>query len=113
MREKLRTLAWPVPFLMDQYGEGYAASLRGDGAASPGVMLLTREGRVIFQGPWREGTLSARTSALDGAFGSASAQAESQHRQLSGVWLDVVGAGRWCCRDAPSRCPARQERGEA
>jgi hypothetical protein len=70
-RDKLRALAWPVPFLMDQYGEGYTASLRGDGAASPGVMLLTREGRVIFQGPWREGTLSALTSALDGAFGNA------------------------------------------
>lgn len=49
---KLRALGWPVAFLRDEYGEGYTRSLRGESAPLPAVMVLTPEGRVLFDRPW-------------------------------------------------------------
>lgn len=52
VRDRLRALAWPVPFVRDEYGEGYARSIRGEAAAIPAVMLLSPEGRVLLDLPW-------------------------------------------------------------
>jgi len=75
-REQLRALDWRVPFVMDQLAEGYAESLLPKGMGPPAVMLMTPEGRVVFQSGWKDGVASALESALDGAFGSLPGAAE-------------------------------------
>jgi hypothetical protein len=71
-REQLRALDWPVPFLMDQFREGYTRSLQVEGASLPAVILLSREGRVIFESSWQEGVAAKLDSALEKAFGKES-----------------------------------------
>jgi hypothetical protein len=69
--ERLRTLDWPVPFVLDAYAEGYTQSLLDEGAALPAVLLHTREGRALYQGPWRADTAAELAAALERAFGAA------------------------------------------
>lgn len=67
LRERLRALGWPVPFLRDEYGEGYTRSLRPDDAPQPALMLLTPEGRVLLDQPFGG---SATVAALRKALGA-------------------------------------------
>ncbi len=69
LREKLRALGWAVPFVYDHLAEAYTRSLVADGARVPAVVLLTSEGRVIFESTWRSDVVSKLTAALDAAFG--------------------------------------------
>ena len=48
LRERLRALQWPVPFVYDHLSEAYTRSLLTEGDALPFVMLQTREGRVLY-----------------------------------------------------------------
>jgi hypothetical protein len=67
LRERLRALAWPVPFLLDHLAEPYAAALLPDGMEAPALMLLSNEGRVLLAGPYSEQlvtTLTERLAAL-------------------------------------------------
>ena len=70
LREQLRALGWPVPFVMDHLAEAYASSLLPDGAAPPALMLVTREGRVLFQRRFEPGVVPEASAALDQAFGT-------------------------------------------
>ena len=67
LRERLRALAWPVPFLQDHLAEPYAAALLADGMDAPALMLLTNEGRVLLVSPFTEpfvATLNERLAGL-------------------------------------------------
>ncbi len=64
LRARLRALGWKVPFLMDHYAEGYTRALRGEGRPLPAVMLLTRNGRPLFDEGWRAGVGAALEAAL-------------------------------------------------
>jgi hypothetical protein len=67
LRERLRALAWPVPFLQDHLAEPYAAALLTDGTDTPALMLLTNEGRVLLVSPFTEplvATLNERLAGL-------------------------------------------------
>jgi hypothetical protein len=68
-RERLRTLDWPVPFVMDGFAAGTTRSLLPDGITPPAVVLLTPEGRVVFQTAWKPGAEQAVATAIDDAFG--------------------------------------------
>jgi hypothetical protein len=70
VRERLRELDWPVPYLADFLSEPYTRTLLVEGTSFPYVMLQTAEGRVVFQGVWKQGLEQQIGSALDGAFGS-------------------------------------------
>jgi hypothetical protein len=72
-RERLRALAWPVPFVYDALAPAYTRSLLPDGTPRPALLLQTSEGRVLFQGPWSAHALLELRVALDRAFGAASA----------------------------------------
>jgi hypothetical protein len=76
LRELLRSLDWPVPFVLDHLAEPYTRSLLGEGTALPAVLLVTKEGRVRFQGSWAPDVLPALETALDRpAPGGATAEA--------------------------------------
>lgn len=78
-RDALRAAKWPVAFLRDEYGEGYTRSIRGEGTPMPAVMLLTPEGRVLFDQPWGNGVTQSLQAVVQkefGATGAATAGAE-------------------------------------
>ena len=78
VRDTLRALDWKVPFVMDQFDEGYTRSLLPRGTSIPAVMLLTREGRVLFERAWKTDTAAALASVIDRSLGgTATAAAES------------------------------------
>jgi hypothetical protein len=77
LREQLRSLDWPVPFVLDHLAEPYTRSLLGEGTALPAVLLVTPEGRVRFQGSWAPDVLPALATALDRP-GSGGATAEAR-----------------------------------
>ncbi len=52
-RARLRALQWPVPFVLAQMSEAYSRSYLPDGASPPFVMLVTSQGRLLFQRAWR------------------------------------------------------------
>jgi hypothetical protein len=70
VRERLRSLAWPVPYVFDFLSEPYTRTLLAEGTAYPYVMLHTSEGRVIWQGVWSAEAAVELASALDRNFGS-------------------------------------------
>jgi hypothetical protein len=70
VRDQLRALEWPVPFLPDFLSEPYARTLLSEETPLPYVMLQTAEGRVLFQGPWRADA-SELVAAFDTAFGGS------------------------------------------
>jgi len=67
-REKLRELGWTVPFVMGQLSEGYSQGLLPPALDPPAVMLLTPEGRVVFQSPWKESAVADLKAAIDRSF---------------------------------------------
>jgi len=73
LRERLRALEWPVPFVYDHLAEAYTSSLLATGDALPFVMLQTREGRVLYEGPWKPDVAPQLQAELDEAFGAATA----------------------------------------
>ncbi len=79
LRDQLRSLEWPTPFVLDHLAEPYTPSLLGEGVQRPALLLVTREGRVLFRGPWRPGAMTELGEALDRApAGSAATQTEAR-----------------------------------
>jgi hypothetical protein len=78
LRERLRSLDWPIPFMLDHMSEPYTRSLLPEGTPLPAVLLLTREGRVLFQSRFEPGVMPALTAALNQAFGDRSQSAGSR-----------------------------------
>jgi hypothetical protein len=66
---RIQALEWRVPFVRNELSEGYTRALLPDGAALPALLLVTREGRLIFQGPWQASVLPDLIAAADEAFG--------------------------------------------
>jgi len=48
----LRALDWPVAFVYDHLAEPYAKTLRSADTPSPSVLLLSEEGRLIYEAAW-------------------------------------------------------------
>jgi len=69
VRERLRALAWTVPFVYDHLSEGYTRTLLSAATAPPAILLQTQEGRVLFQSRARADVVSALELALAAAFG--------------------------------------------
>lgn len=78
LREQLRSLGWAIPFVLDHVTESYTHSLLPEGTPLPALLLVTREGRVLFQSRWKPGVMPELTAALDQAFGSRSSTAGSR-----------------------------------
>jgi len=64
VRERLRALDWSVPFVYDHLAEAYTRTLLDAATASPALQLLTREGRVLWEGVWRPDRLPELDAAL-------------------------------------------------
>ena len=62
--ERLRTLGWPTPFVMDWLSEGYTQAHLGAATDPPRVLVQTPEGRVLFRSEWREGAATDLAAAL-------------------------------------------------
>ncbi len=75
LREKLRAAKWTVPFVYDHLAESYTRSLLEEGTKPPVVLLLTSEGRVLYESAWHPGAVPELTLALDRAFGGKPASA--------------------------------------
>lgn len=67
--ERLRSLAWRAPFVMQHLSEPYTRTLVG-APELPFVSLHSREGRMLFQARWTPTALPALAAALEAAFGS-------------------------------------------
>jgi hypothetical protein len=68
MRERLLEVEWRVPFVFDHLAEAYTRSLLAAEAKLPFVMLLTREGRVLYAGTWKPSIEPQLRAALEEAF---------------------------------------------
>jgi hypothetical protein len=68
VRERLRALGWPVPFVFDHLAEIYARTLLDEAASLPWVALQTREGRLLFASPWNQDVTQRLADALEAAF---------------------------------------------
>jgi hypothetical protein len=83
VREELRSLGWPVPFMYGYLSEAYTRSLLAEKTPLPSLLLQTPEGRVLFQGPGKADVVPKLTAALDRALGgppTASAQGAARAR---------------------------------
>lgn len=69
LHRRLRALEWPAAFVVDHNAEGYARVLLPEGLAQPALMLLTPEGRLLFEAPWTPGTVHGLLDAVDGYLG--------------------------------------------
>jgi hypothetical protein len=69
VRERLRALRWPVPFVYDHLAEAYTATLLPETTRPPALVLQTRVGRLIFQSPWKPSAVAGLRSALERSFG--------------------------------------------
>jgi hypothetical protein len=78
-RERLRSLAWTIPFVFDHLAEPYTRSLLPEDTAPPALLLVSREGRVLYESPWRPGVVSDLGKALEQA-GLASGSAHVEAR---------------------------------
>jgi hypothetical protein len=67
LREQLRSLGWPTPFVFDHLAEPYTQSLLGEATPLPALLLVTREGRVRFQRSWTPAVMPELTGAIDRA----------------------------------------------
>jgi hypothetical protein len=65
VRERLRASDWLVPFLFDHLSEPYTRTLLREGTPIPFVMLVTNEGRVLFEDAWRPNAMARLQTALD------------------------------------------------
>ena len=73
LAEQLRKASWTVPFLYDHLADPYTRALLRDGSELPWIQLVTREGRILVDGPWSEGLVSTLAAALEREFGGAAA----------------------------------------
>jgi hypothetical protein len=64
-REKLRKVDWTVPFVYGFLSAPYARTLVRDGTRFPAVLLVTNEGRLLFQETWQASTLPRLQAVLD------------------------------------------------
>ncbi len=71
IREKLRSLKWPVPFVLDHLSEPYTRSLLAEGTPLPAFLLQTNEGRVLYASGWRQGVAADLAAAADAELGPA------------------------------------------
>jgi hypothetical protein len=67
--ERLRALAWPVPFVLDHLAEAYTHTLLPDETALPAVALVTSEGRLLLESSWKADLATELTEALDAGHG--------------------------------------------
>ncbi len=77
LREQLRSLGWRIPFVFDHMAEPYTQSLLPEGTPLPALLLVTREGRVLFQSHFEPGVVPKLIAALDEAFGASPPNAGS------------------------------------
>jgi hypothetical protein len=77
LREKLRALEWTVPFVYDHLSESYTRSLLDEGTKPPRIVLVSNEGRILYESAWRATAVPEVTAALVGAFGGKPAAAMS------------------------------------
>lgn len=63
--KRLRAGDWLVPFVFKHLAVPYTATLLREGTPMPYVMLMTDEGRVLFEGAWQPNTTARLASALD------------------------------------------------
>ena len=70
---RLRSLAWPVAFVPDGLAEAYTRTLRSGPATLPALMLVSNEGRLLYESSWRPELEPALRAALDASFAPVSA----------------------------------------
>ena len=64
-RDQLRAADWKVPFVYWFLSVPYTRTLVREGTPFPTILLVTNEGRMLFQEPWQDGTLPRLQAALD------------------------------------------------
>jgi hypothetical protein len=64
-RDQLRAADWKVPFVYGFLSEPYTRTLVGERTSFPTVMLVTNEGRLLFQETWQASTAQRLQAALD------------------------------------------------
>jgi hypothetical protein len=65
--EQLRKLEWRVPFVYHFLSEPYTHTLLREGTTLPTVMLMTNEGRLLYQGTWKPSLVSELSAAFEAA----------------------------------------------
>jgi len=70
--ERLRSLEWTVPFVLDHVSEAYTRTLLSEKTALPAVALVTSEGRLLLESSWKADLAPELTAALDAGFGAVS-----------------------------------------
>ena len=63
--KRLRASDLLVPFVFEHLSEPYTRTLLREGTPIPNVMLVTDEGRVLYQDAWQPGAIAKLESALD------------------------------------------------
>ena len=81
VRDQLRALQWPVPFVYDHLSEAYTKSLIDAGAALPVVLLQTRDGRILYQSSGRAIDAGELGAAIDRSLPPAAAEAAAKAKQ--------------------------------
>lgn len=71
---KMATLGWPAANVFDFLVAGYTESLLSNGTTPPAVLLVTKEGRLVFESKWSPVVGVPLTGALDTEFPSEAAQ---------------------------------------
>ena len=69
--ERLRALAWRVPFVFQHLAEPFTASLAGPSPALPLVTLQTPNGRLLFSESWNDSTPRALDARIEAELGPA------------------------------------------
>jgi hypothetical protein len=64
-RDQLRAVDWKVPFVYGFLSVPYTRTLIREGTPLPTVMLVTNEGRLLFQETWQASTAQRLQAALD------------------------------------------------
>jgi hypothetical protein len=64
-RDQLRSADWKVPFVYGFLSVPYTRTLVREGTPIPSVMLVTNEGRLLFQETWQAGTTARLQAALE------------------------------------------------
>jgi hypothetical protein len=65
LREQLRALGWPTAFVLDHLAEAYTRSLRPEQTPLPSLLLVSAEGRLLFESRWRAAALPGLMTALE------------------------------------------------
>jgi hypothetical protein len=66
--EKLVAVQWKPAFVLDFLSAGYTAALIDADTPRPALLLLTADGRVLFQGKFEPGVIPKLTEKLEAAF---------------------------------------------